>query len=989
MRVRSSVFASFCLILEVLSVALFLRGFFPVPVKSSFSSKSKLSDLPAEPFTGSSPNLSKVPDPLFKRVVIVLIDALREDFVFGPNGRKYMPYTRHLVERGSTHSFVAKARPPTVTMPRIKALTTGSIPGFIDVVMNLNSPALLEDNLIWQAKTAGKRMVFYGDDTWVKLFPKHFMEYDGTTSFFVSDYTEVDNNVTRHLDSTLKRDDWDILILHYLGLDHIGHISGPHSSLIQPKLMEMDDILKKIHGSLILKETEGALPYLLVLCGDHGMSETGSHGGSSAHEVNTPLVLISPAFKRKVGMEKPPTVEQVDLTPTLALGLGLPISQNSVGRLIQPVVEEASLRDQLRFLHLNGHQLSCLLKDSMPAYEKEEGYEQFRVAEKSHGNWLKLVVEGNTSEVLNNMGKKVLKQYLEALRVMSAALSKQMGKYDMYSMVVGVVLVFQFLLLLLLAMPEALSGASEVDLPVSSALLSLPFYLLCLLLFSVHMLVCTSAESACYFCSLPWGLVFGAVALSSALLCILVSMAARKGAKPPGKSPSRASGGGWSLSELDILLLAGTAGHTLSLSASSFVEEEHQVWYFLLNTLCLVVFQDVCRKYFREHSANIGVIGCSEDEDCLPPSKEGDAVASPLTDLGVTGADSERWLALATPLLTLACCRLLRSLNQTGVQWVHLPDLGHWLNRFWHYIQPALQPQTTCNHTSSGSPHPASSPAGLSEGAERSISLRTQDGAVLVGRHVIGSYLLPGPAAMFLGLQDCPGPRPSGCLQLPGGCGQRCVTMATLRWKHVQGDDEGTLRVRLHPGHLLHGLQGPAEVPGHHSRRPTEEQGIVGNLQWCGSVGGPVVPGTQPAGAMLLPAGPVPDGPVHLEEAPLRRCPDHHHALLVRTGLLLLPGELQQHSHCGHLGWLCGTGELRRSSGCLPHRPQHIRRAPALGFPPHLLPQLRKQELSGGRPWLLLLGPAALRAGGSLRGTGHGSALPPLHLERLLAQAAV
>uniref|UniRef100_A0A8C7W611 Phosphatidylinositol glycan anchor biosynthesis class G (EMM blood group) n=1 Tax=Oncorhynchus mykiss TaxID=8022 RepID=A0A8C7W611_ONCMY len=676
MRIRSSVFACFCLILEVLGIALFLRGFFPVPIKSSFSSKSKLSDVPPEPFTGVSLNSSKVPDALFKRVVIVLIDALREDFVFGPNGRKYMPYIRHLVERGSTYSFVAKARPPTVTMPRIKALTTGSIPGFIDVVMNLNSPALLEDNLIWQAKAAGKRMVFYGDDTWVKLFPKHFMEYDGTTSFFVSDYTEVDNNVTRHLDSTLKRDDWDILILHYLGLDHIGHISGPHSSLIQPKLMEMDDILKKIHGSLILKEAEGALPYLLVLCGDHGMSETGSHGGSSEHEVNTPLVLISPAFKKKVGMEKPSTVEQVDLTPTLALGLGLPISQNSVGRLIQPVVDEASLRDQLRFLHLNGHQLSYLLKDSMPAYEKEEGYEQFRVAEKSHGNWVKLVVEGNTSEVLTNMGKKVFKQYLEALRAMSEALSKQLGKYDIYSMVVGMVLL---LLLLLLAMPEALSSASEVDLPVSSALLSLPFYLLCLLLSSVHVLVCTSAESSCYFCSLSWGLVFGAVALSSALLCILVSMAKKYFAS------SRC--GGWSLSELDILLLAGTAGHTLSLSASSFVEEEHQVWYFLLNTLCLVVFQDVCRKYFRERRANFGSL---EDEDYLLPSNEGDAVASPLSDLGVTDAGSEKWLALATPPLTLACCRLLRSLNQTGVQWAHLPDLGHWLNSFEHKMVLSL-----------------------------------------------------------------------------------------------------------------------------------------------------------------------------------------------------------------------------------------------------------------------------------------------------------
>lgn len=71
-----------------------------------------------------------------------------------------------------------------------------------------------------------------------------------------------------------------------------------------------------------------------------------------------------------VGMEKPGVVEQVDLTPTLALGLGLPISQNSVGRVIPGVLEETSLRDQLRFLHLNGHQLSCLLKDSVPDYKK-------------------------------------------------------------------------------------------------------------------------------------------------------------------------------------------------------------------------------------------------------------------------------------------------------------------------------------------------------------------------------------------------------------------------------------------------------------------------------------------------------------------------------------------------------------------------------------------------------------------------------------------
>ncbi|KAI1883855.1 hypothetical protein AGOR_G00236330 [Albula goreensis] len=672
MKIRSSVFASLCLVFEIFGIALFLRGFFPAPVKSSFSSKTKISDLPSEPLTGNNPNSSKVPGPLFRRVVIVLIDALREDFIYGPRGRQYMPYTRHLVERGSTLSFVAKAQPPTVTMPRIKALTTGSIPGFIDVVVNLNSPALLEDNLLWQAKAAGKKIIFYGDDTWVRLFPKHFMEYDGTTSFFVSDYTEVDNNVTRHLDSTLKRDDWDILILHYLGLDHIGHLSGPHSSLIGPKLLEMDDVLKKIHSSLISRETEGSLPNLLVLCGDHGMSETGSHGGSSDPETNTPLVLISPAFKRKVGMEKPGTVEQVDLLPTLALSLGLPISQNSVGRLIYPVFEETSLRDQLRFLHLNSYQLSCLLKDSMPTFQKEEGYEQFHMAEKSHGSWMKLYLEGNASEVLSNMGRKVLRQYLDALKAMSSALSRQLGKYDMYSMMAGMILVLQVLLLLLLAMPEALSGAGEVDVPVASALLSLPFYLLCLLSCSIHVLLCTSSENTCYLCDLSWGLVIAAIACSSALFCVLLTLAAKKLA-PGTKLNTKTQGASESeFSELDVLLLMGTVGYVISLASSSFIEEEHQTWYFLINTLCLAIFQDVCRKYFREKR------GPGDDRAYLPPKG---------TELGV---GSQKWLALATPLLTLACCRLLRSLNQTGIQWAHLPDLSHWLNSWEHKPELSL-----------------------------------------------------------------------------------------------------------------------------------------------------------------------------------------------------------------------------------------------------------------------------------------------------------
>ncbi|XP_053859043.1 GPI ethanolamine phosphate transferase 2 isoform X2 [Vidua macroura] len=632
MRLRSGVFASSCLLVQALGVALFLRGFFPLPVRSVPRREAR-ADAPAEPAPpgpGIVSNWTKIPPPLFKKVVIVLIDALRDDFVFGSKGKQFMPYTTQVVEKGTSYSFIAEAKPPTVTMPRIKALMTGSIPGFIDVVVNLNSPAVLDDNLIWQAKTAGKRIIFYGDDTWVKLFPKHFVEYDGTTSFFVSDFTEE----------------------------------------------------------------EASLPNLLVVCGDHGMSETGSHGGSSAGEVHTPLLFISSAFgKRSAPLAQPEHVQQTDLASTLAIGLGLPISRNSVGNLILPVVGGKTMREQLRFVHLNGFQLSRLLQENTPAYGKDPGYEHFKIAEKSHGNWIKLYLEGNNSEILLNLGKKVLKQYLEALKTLSSSLSKQVAQYDMYSMMVGTVIIMEVLILLLLSIPKALSKQAEFEVLLSPLLFSLLFYLMCLMLCAVHVIVCTSAESLCYFCSMSWLTAVGVMMLISALMCGILSAIAKifENYRLPPKNPVVSS---YNWSETDVLILAGTIGHVLSLAASSFIEEEHQTWYFLINTLCLVLCQELCRNNFLlkecdpQHSTNVKQTfdSIGESSEC----KNIDIPAASSSKLGKASSSSEfikrsdKWISLATPWIILICCRLLRSLNQTGVQWAHRPDFGHWLTSSEH-----------------------------------------------------------------------------------------------------------------------------------------------------------------------------------------------------------------------------------------------------------------------------------------------------------------
>lgn len=147
-----------------------------------------------------------------------------------------------------------------------------------------------------------------------------------------------------------------------------------------------------------------------------------------------------------------------------------------------------------------------------------------------------------------------------------------------------------------------------------------------------------------------------------------------------------------SWSEVDVLMLAGTIGHVLSLGASSFIEEEHQTWYFLINTLCLALCQELCRNHFLlkecdpQHGTSLkqNFDGIREASDC----KNIDVPASGNSKLDKVASSAEfikgsdKWLSLASPWIILICCRLLRSLNRTGVQWAHRPDFGHWLTRW-------------------------------------------------------------------------------------------------------------------------------------------------------------------------------------------------------------------------------------------------------------------------------------------------------------------
>uniref|UniRef100_A0A3Q3ISB0 GPI ethanolamine phosphate transferase 3, catalytic subunit n=1 Tax=Monopterus albus TaxID=43700 RepID=A0A3Q3ISB0_MONAL len=276
--------------------------------------------------------------PRFRRAVLLIIDALKIDFArFDPNNTAPRPHENKLpvlqetVSSQPSHSrlYPFRADPPTTTMQRIKGFTTGSLPTFVDVGNNFASSAILEDNLIHQFGQE-KRVVFMGDDTWENLFPKKFYRSLPFPSFNVKDLHTVDNGILQHLYTTVG-DDWDVLVAHFLGVDHCGHRFGPDHPAMADKLTQMDGVISVI-GHL-QNDT------LLVVMGDHGMTDTGDHGGESQKETDAAVFLYSPAplFPGPPSQNEPDVVPQTDLVPTLALLLGVPIPYSSVGQVLLPL----------------------------------------------------------------------------------------------------------------------------------------------------------------------------------------------------------------------------------------------------------------------------------------------------------------------------------------------------------------------------------------------------------------------------------------------------------------------------------------------------------------------------------------------------------------------------------------------------------------------------------------------------------------------------
>ncbi|XP_072387907.1 GPI ethanolamine phosphate transferase 2 [Diabrotica undecimpunctata] len=556
-------------LLGILSAFLFFYGFFPISTRSNDINNippSKINNVPLKQhYFYNQSN--------FKKTVLIVIDALRLDFV----NTKYMPLTTNLLQENGCSNEI-KVEIPTVTLPRIKALTVGNIPQFIDLVLNLASTESLSDSIIHSAYENGKNIVFYGDDTWLKLFPNKFSRHEGVSSFFVRDFTEVDLNVTRNVYAELKNDDWDIMILHYLGLDHIGHVYGPFSSLVPPKLNEMDNIIHTVFEKLSSKGEE----VLLMVTGDHGMKDSGGHGGSTYSETHVPLVIVGHRCENT-------SLSQSDIPVNLAVLMGVKIPSSSIGKVHRKLLQT----NEDKYLY-------DLYYNSIILQQKESCCHDLFDEASSH--YIKYL--NNNTDSISTL--KAIKLYEKFLEKINDNLANGSIKQKLTSLFIAL---FVLLNVIIIIYSQILSKQNKNYLLfqkiVMLALIIVQFNISeHLLVFSVMISILIVILFSNIYFLLPFNFH---VTFSYLNFFIFISIL-----------------------------------HPLTFISSSYVEEEHQYWYFF-NTLFIffncVTFSKMKSKY-----------------DVL------------------------------TTVVCLAMFRFLRRMNSTGDKWAMYPDLSGWLLKDENYL---------------------------------------------------------------------------------------------------------------------------------------------------------------------------------------------------------------------------------------------------------------------------------------------------------------
>ena len=256
---------------------------------------------------------------LTRRVVFVLIDALREDTSLRS---EVMPFLSDLRDRGARATM--HSRPPSYSQPGYTTLLTGVWPDLNDGHMvNVDYADIrrfTHDDLFSAAHRAGLRTAVSGYHWFEKMIPPAAVD----ASFYTpGEDAAADRAVTDAALPWLRDGGYRLTLIHLDQVDCAGHHEGgPRDPRWDAAARRADDLLREIAGTLDLtKDT-------LFVCSDHGQIDGGGHGGQD------PITLVEPWVLMGAGIKpgRYADVQMVDVAPTLAVLLGANLPASAQGR---------------------------------------------------------------------------------------------------------------------------------------------------------------------------------------------------------------------------------------------------------------------------------------------------------------------------------------------------------------------------------------------------------------------------------------------------------------------------------------------------------------------------------------------------------------------------------------------------------------------------------------------------------------------------------
>lgn len=279
-------------------------------------------------FSGVRPDLSSpIPDATPRRVVLVIIDGLRDDV------SRTMPTIEALRARGADVKLTVPQ--PSFTNPTWTTIVTGAPPQISGVTLNFFKGPVEVETLFDVAVGSGRTVVISSPEDAGTLFRAS----DVATATEIIPWSDTEYMSATVVDNALRLDaeaGGADLVFAVLGdVDVAGHAYGGDSPEYAEAAAKVDaDLARLIEGLDDGNTTFVVLP-------DHGHIDAGGHGGWEDAATRTFAALAGPGVKQT-------TAEAYleDIAPTVAVLAGMQAPLQGTGTAIDAVLTDGNGRSR-------------------------------------------------------------------------------------------------------------------------------------------------------------------------------------------------------------------------------------------------------------------------------------------------------------------------------------------------------------------------------------------------------------------------------------------------------------------------------------------------------------------------------------------------------------------------------------------------------------------------------------------------------------------